>query len=181
MNNLWFYRPEENAAYSEAYYELVKNIRELPEYIFIISDNIERTISSRIEKLRPKTKVTIITTDIDNFKAEYLPPNAALIEFGRATNGMEEFGKDYLLSQLLIQLGCKKIHLINSDFGYRWVMSHQTLVKDNFELDVSVLANNINPCLAEIYPLVHRVFTDNSETANHLSESDGFELKKFAY
>lgn len=175
LRNLWFYRPEENNAYAKAYYELTKNIQELPEHIFIVPDN------RHIKNIQSKTKAAIITTDADNSETEQLPSNAALIEFGRATNGMEEFGKDYLLSQLLVQLSCKKIHIIDSDFGYRWVASHRTLVKDNFELDVSVLANNVNPCLAEIYPLVHRIFVDDSKTASYLSESNGFELKKIVY
>ena len=200
LSNLWFYRPEENEAYAKAYFELVKNIQKLPEYIFIVpwvvSGGAERVLLNYLEafsKLQPKSRVVVITTTTtENTWADHLPPNTDLVEFGRITDKIEDFGKDYLFSQFLVQLNCKKLHIINSDFGYRWIMTHRTLVKDNFTLNVSIFTDDTlpgsegklrlgyaNPHVVEIYPLINRIFTDNATVIGYLSELNGFDPKKF--
>ena len=200
ISNLWFYRPEENDMFARAYYELTKNIKKLPEYVFIVpwlvSGGADRVLLNYLEafsKNSPGARIAVIATTTEaNTWADHLPSNADLVEFGSATDGMDEFNKEYLFSQFLIQLKCRKLHIINSDFGYRWAMSHRALVKDNFTLNVSIFTDDTlpgtegkirvgyaNPHVVEIYPLINRILTDNVTAIKYLSNLNGFNEKKF--
>lgn len=200
INNLWFYCPEKNNTYSEAYYKLVKGIRGIPEYIFIvpwlISGGADKVLINYLNAFAEKhhsSRACVITTTIEKSTwQKFLPSNIDFVEFGHATNSMDEFEKNYLFSQLIVQLKCKKLHIINSDFAYRWVMSHRTLIKDNFELNVSIFTDDTlpgsrgkirlgyaNPHIVEIYALINRIYTDNLTAIKYLSNLNGFDEKKF--
>ena len=93
----------------------------------------------------------------------------------------------------MTQLDCKRLHIINSELGYRWVRDHSLLVRNNYTVNVSFFAEERvdegkgderivsfeNPCLFGIYRNVKNIFTDNKNIVNIAVERNAFDEKKF--
>lgn len=72
-------------------------------------------------------------------------------------------------------------------------MSHRTLVRDNYELNVSIFTDDTlpgtegqirvgyaNPHVVEIYPLIDQIYTDNATAVKYLSNLNDFDEQKFS-
>ncbi|MBR5389231.1 glycosyltransferase [Candidatus Saccharibacteria bacterium] len=178
------------------YYDLVKQIPALPDYIFIVpwvrtggADKALCNYIKSISKQHPDWKVAVITTlPVENTKAEQLPKNAYIIDYGNKANALWEPQKEMLFSRLIAQLKCNNIHIINSEYGYLWAASHKKFISSNVKLDVSIfsitnqyapeIGNYANPYLLNIYPFVNKIYTDNQNTIKELIEKEGFDQDK---
>lgn len=179
-----------------AYYDLAKQIPKLPDYIFIVpwvrvggADKVLMNYLKAISHHHPEWTVAVITTMPDkNSRLQDLPDNAYLIDFGNRANTLWPTQKEILFSRLLTQLQCKKIHIINSEYGYTWAMTHKKFMKSERELVVSIFSTTnqytpgmgtyANPFLVDIYDVVTRIFTDNQRMADDLVRLEGFDAGK---
>ena len=186
----------DNTTVSTAYYELSKQVTKLPDRIFIVpwvatggADKVLLNYLKAFKELCPQKHFAIIATlPNKNVWKDKLPPNTDLIEFGNITKSFDDFWKDWIFSRLIIHLQCKKIHIINSEYGYRWTRTHINLVKgNNYQIDVSLFCHDIipntngeaifdyaDPFATSIAEAIHKIHTDNSAVVDKL-EKFGFD------
>lgn len=184
---------------SHEYWELCQQITHKPDYIFVVpwivaggSDKVLLNYITALQQVHPQWKITVITTmTVRNTWKDRLPENVDLIEFGKITKNLpDEQCKDIVLTRLLVQLQCKKVHIINSLAGYQWVQRHLELARSQFEVYVSLFANGQmmdgcggwwgygDPYLARIYTAVKKSFTDNQNYIDDLVKMNAFDPDK---
>ena len=179
-----------------AYYELVKKIPKLPDYVFVVpwvrtggADKVLMNYLKAISYHHPEWTVAVITTmPGKNCREEELPENAYLVDFGNVAYPLWPQVKEILFSRLITQLRCKKVHIINSEFGYNWVATHKKFAQNECEFDVSIFSTKneytpemgtyANPFLVDIYNVVNMVYTDNKNLVRELVEKEGFSEDK---
>lgn len=177
---------------SIAYRKMMLRVTALPEYIFIVpwiqtggADKVLVNILEAFKELYPKKKFAVITTLKSNNKwANKLPDNSYHLDFGNVADKLDDYWKEYLFTKLLVQLKCKKIHIINSQLAYEWIDKHRSLIQnENYKIDVSIYgysyfenSNNearfdyADPFATSIAALLHCIYTDNRVTIKRLSE-----------
>lgn len=181
------------------YYELVKNLKHLPDYVFIVpwvvaggADKVLINYLKAFQNAHPKWHIAVITTlPSENAWAKFLPGNTELVDFGNLSKMCKLEDYDWLFSRLITQLKCKKLHIINSEFAYNWVAAHQELVAKNYHLNVSLFCYDIipntsgkgffdyaDPYLVNIYPVVNHIYTDNQAVIDRVIEKNGFDAEK---
>lgn len=184
------------------YKDLVKDIDTLPNYIFIVpwvvaggADKVLINYLKAFAEIHPKWKIAVITTEqADNKWQSHLPENTYFIDYGNAIKNLSyKEDRDILFSRILVQLRAKKLHIINSEYGYNWISDHKEFIKDNhYIVNVSLFCHDIipgtngqgvfdyaNPYLLDIYPLVNNVFTDNQAVIDNVVKLNGFDSSKF--
>ena len=178
------------------YYDLMKKVPKKPDYIFIVpwvrvggADKVLINYLKAIKHHHPKWTVAIITTmPGKNIKKNDLPDNAYIIDYGNRANSLWPTQKEILFSRIITQLQCKKIHIINSEYGYVWAMTHKKFMENECELSVSIFSTTnqytpgvgtyANPFLVDIYNVVKKIYTDNNNMVKDLVELDGFNESK---
>ena len=176
------YDPSDLSMIGETYLKIAQSVTHTPDYIFMVpwvvrggADKVMLNMMKAIEEIHPGSKFTVITTlPNKNVWAKMLPKNTDLIEFGKLAEGLPPYEKDELLSRIITQLKCKRLHIINSEYAYAWAYKHQELIKNHYELTVSVFASCFipesnftcrfsfdDPFIFDIYPVVKKIFTDN--------------------
>ncbi len=191
--------PDAEMATSAAYYQLCQNITSYPDYVFIVpwlvsggADKVVINYLEALQEIHPDWKIAVITTlQADNLWANKLPANSFLLDFGNIAAGLHDEARDLLFIRLLIQLEAKKIHIVNSLYGYQWADRHADLVKSHMELYVSLFCHDIvpsthgegrfdyvDPYALRIYSLIKKVYTDNEAVINNLVENYAFDRDK---
>ncbi len=199
IQDLIFHDPRNGNHVSMAYLGLCQEGLCEVDYVFIApwvstggADKVLINYTKAFKELYPKKKIAVITTlKAKNEWKDKLADNTIFVDFGNFAAELDDFEKEILFTRLLIQLNSRKIHIINSLFGYQWVDSHRDLVKNNFELYVSLFnfeilpntngegrASYIDPFVSSIYELVEKIYTDNSALVKFLAAEYGFEPNK---
>lgn len=185
---------------SRAYCEVAKCISKKPDYVFfvpwVVRGGADKVLFNYIEALKEIHQdwhfAVIATLSVDNTWSSSLPEYVDFIDFGNISLGLNSDMKDKLMSLIVTQLRCKKLHIINSEYGYDWVRRHLELIKDNYDLYISLFAweyiagshrkclqSYDDPYLFEIFDVVKKIFTDNKNMINYTCEHNGFEKNKF--
>jgi len=199
LRHLEYYTPRENCAASAAYASICKNSINKPDIVFIVpwisaggADKVLINYLKAIQDLWPDKKACVIATkNAKNEWKEKLPYNTSFIDFGNITKELDCIPKEILFTRLLVQLNCKQIHIINSEYAYKWVNDHKELVRHIFNLCVSLFCYDIipgtnnqaifdyaDPYALNIYDLIDRIYTDNTVTIRRLNEKYGFDNSK---
>ena len=194
------YDPSDLSIIGETYLKIAQSVTHTPDYIFMVpwvvrggADKVMLNIMKAIEEIHPDSKFTVITTlPNKNVWAKMLPKNTDLIEFGKLAEGLSPYEKDELLSRVITQLKCKRLHIINSEYAYAWTYKHQELIKNHYELTVSVFASCFipesnftcrfsfdDPFIFDIYPVVKKIFTDNQTFVEESVEKNALDKKLF--
>ena len=185
----------------KAFFNMSHAYTHIPDYIFIVpwvvrggADKVMINYINALLKVHPTWHIAVITTlPEENTWACQLPKRVDLYNVGEMTRYLSEGGVDALLTLLITQLKCKRIHIINSEWGYRWARNHNTLVREQYEVNVSFFAEELitewdggkriasyeNPCLFNIFQNVKNVFTDNENIINITVDRNDFDRKKF--
>ncbi len=200
---LYDFRQDPRSALGNYYWRLCQQIHHKPNYIFIVpwivlggADKVLLNYIKALQEAHANWQITVITTlTAKNLWQDRLPKNVDVIDFGNITQDLG-YGSNLqhmILTRLLIQLQCNKIHIINSDLGYKWVRLHPALAKSHFEIYASVFANGLivdadtgmkswwgydDPHLARIYSIVKKVFTDNQNYIDEMIKTDAFDARK---
>ena len=194
------YDPSDLSMIGETYLKIAQSVTHTPDYIFMVpwvvrggADKVMLNMMKAIEEIHPGSKFTVVTTlPNKNVWAKMLPKNTDLIEFGKLADGLPPYEKDELLSRVITQLKCKKLHIINSEYAYAWAYKHQELIKNHYELTVSVFASCFipesnftcrfsfdDPFIFDIYPVVKKIFTDNQTFVEESVEKNALDEKLF--
>lgn len=200
LNAATLYDASTQSLVGEGYCKLAKSIKKKPDYIFIVpwvvrggADKVLFNYIDALKEKHPKWHFAVISTlPVESSWASKLPDYVDFIDFGNVAVGLwSDQARDDLMSRLIVQLECKKIHIINSEFGYLWAKGHKKLIEAEYCLDVSIfnwvyidgsnyraVGSYANPCLFDIYSVVRYIFTDNQNMADYLVEVNGFDEKK---
>ena len=195
------YHSDENPSVGQAYFRAIQNVAASPDYIFIVpwlvaggADKVLLNYIRALNEIHPEWKIAVISTteSVQNIWKSKLPENAYFIDFGNVSAGLSDYEKDLLFGRILTQLQCKKLHIINSEYGYRWLSSHKQLIKNSYHLDASLFCHDYipntnnqaifdyaDPYLSEIDDLVEYIYTDNKKVIERVVEKYGFDKKKF--
>ena len=200
LNRTQIYDPSDLSMIGETYLKIAQSVTHTPDYVFIVpwvvrggADKVMLNMMKAIEEIHPGSKFTVITTlPNKNVWAKMLPKNTDLIEFGKLAEGLPPYEKDELLSRVITQLNCKRLHIINSEYAYAWAYKHQELIKNHYELTVSVFASCFipesnftcrfsfdDPFIFDIYPVVKKIFTDNQTFVEESVEKNALDEKLF--
>ena len=199
IQDLIFHDPRNGNRVSMAYLGLCQEgLREV-DYVFVVpwvstggADKVLINYTKAFKELYPKKKIAVITTlKAKNEWKDKLADNTIFVDFGNFAAKLDDVEKEILFTRLLIQLNSRKVHIINSLFGYQWVDAHRDLVKNNFEFYASLFCYDIipdtngkgrvsyiDPFASSIYELIDTVYTDNSVLVKTLAEEYGFESEK---
>ena len=185
----------------DAYEQITSKVIKSPDYVFIvpwlISGGAEKVLLNYIEALshiHPEWTFAVITTlKKNNIWESRLPKNAYLLDFGNESDGLNDSEKSILFGRLLVQLGSKRLHLINNRYGYDWIADNIEFIKNDYELNVSVFCYDYvdgekrkaifyyaYPYLIDIISAVRKITTDNRANKMRMIEKCGFDEKKIA-
>lgn len=194
------YDPSDLSIIGETYLKIAQSVTHTPDYIFMVpwvvrggADKVMLNMMKAIEEIHPGSKFTVITTlPNKNVWSKMLPKNTDLIEFGKLADGLPPYEKDELLSRVITQLKCKRLHIINSEYAYDWAYKHQELIKNHYELTVSVFASCFipesnftcrfsfdDPFIFDVYKVVKKIFTDNQTFVEESVEKNALDKKMF--
>lgn len=190
-----------NRRVGPALWHLAQSIPELPDYIFIVpwlvpggSEKVMLNYINALGHVHPEWKIAVVTTArAKNTWKSKLGKNAYLVDFGNVASRLDKIEKDFLFSRLITQLKCNRLHVMQSEFGYRWLVGHARLIAANYHVNASVFCNGvvshpegeqicgyIDPYLFEAYGLVDNIFTDNRQVIDYIMNLDGYnDAKKF--
>lgn len=201
LSEVSFYDTETPGAIGGVYHQLCLQTKHQPNYIFMVpwvvsggADKVLLNYLQALQELYPKWKIAVITTmPSDNHWHNRLPDNAFLLDYGNLAANLSFDDREILLTRLLIQLQCPKIHIINSADTVLWIKDHPQLIKANFDISVSLFCHGIisgtnceglwdlaDPYLSRIYPLIDKIYTDNTKVIDRAVKLHGFDRKKFS-
>lgn len=179
---------------------IIEPMTKLPDYVFIApwlktggADKVMLNYIKALSAIHPEWTFAVITTlPNPNEWSKKLPENAYLLDFGNIAKDLNELEREAVFSRLLVELRCKRVHIINSQYGYNFVSSHKELFANNFDLSVSVFCFDYipgtkckgvfeyaDPYLVDIYDVVKKIYTDNAAYIDRCVERNGFDRDKF--
>lgn len=183
-----------------SYIELSKSFRRLPNYVFIVpwvvkggADKVMLNYLKVLHMIHPDWHFAVITTlNEKRVWLEDVPDYVDLYELGKFRPYLSCDGAETLLTRLLVQLNCKKIHIINSELGYEWVRKHKLLVKAEYMINVSLFSDEKikewdggirissyeSPGVFEIFSNTSKVFSDNMRYLDVIEKRNGFDKDK---
>lgn len=178
------------------YKQLVDQVTRKPDYLFLPPDlgigGTEKVLFNYIEaiaKAHPDWHIGVIGRLPKKYH-QTPPPNVDFIDFRQATEGLEKYQKDLIWSRLLVQLGVKRLHLINNEYFYQWIAEHLDVLKhENYTINASMFMREYtedkghirsiaDPLLANIYPVINRVFTDNQNIIDEMLVNNAFDKER---
>lgn len=198
----FYYTDGLNRRVGPALWYLAQDIPKLPDYIFVVpwiipggSEKVLLNYIGALSRVHPEWTVAVVTTEKSkNAWRDKLEKNAYLVDFGNVASKLDKIEKEFLFSRLITQLKAKRLHVIQSDYGYKWLADHAKLVKANYHVNVSAFCNGfveypdgsievcgyIDPRLFEVFPIIENVFTDNRSVIDYIRDLDGYaDDKKF--
>lgn len=199
LRNVTTYSAEEYLRVGEAYARISKSITKLPDYVFLVpwlvrggADKVLINYIKALKEIHPEWHFVVIATlPVKHTWGKMLPEGVDFIDFGKVAANLTPAVQDKLMSGLITQLRCKNLHIINSEFAYLWVRNHKKLVKNNYNLNISLFAYEYiagsnqravfsydDPYLFEIYDAVKNIFTDNAAMIKYTLEHNGFDGSK---
>lgn len=190
------YISEEHSQICLTYWQLMKEARRA-DYVFIVpwivtggADKVLINYLRAFQEIHPSWHIEVITTVKSEITLRDLPDNTHVIDFGNHAKNIPEELRDAIFSRIIVELQTKNLHIINSEFGYRWAMAHKELIKHHYALNISLfsyvetpgkgLFSYADPYLLEIFPVVSKVFTDNAHIIDQAIKLNGFNREKFS-
>jgi glycosyltransferase involved in cell wall biosynthesis len=176
------------------YKKLADQVTALPDYIFLPPKlgvgGTEKLLFNYIDailEIHPAWHIAVIGKPVGHFADRY-KKRVDFIDFDSATHGMEQYQKEIIWSRLLIQLKCKRLHLINNEWFYDWMRHHQGILSE-FTINVSMfmreystepgrIRSYADPQLVDIYPVVSSIFTDNENIVTEMLSNNAFDPAK---
>ena len=200
VKGVLFYEAEKQVAVGNAYLELINNVKNRnPDYVFIVPwvvrGGADKVLFNYIEALHEVYgwRFTVIATlPANNRWNKRLPDYVDFIDFGNKTQILSPEQQENLFTRLIVQLKCKRLHIINSEYGYKWVKSHLGLLQNNYKLNISLFCGEYipgsnlegmfsydDPYLVNIYDAVNSIFTDNKTVIGDTIKHNAFNEDKF--
>lgn len=170
------------------------------DYLFLAPEmsgrgGTEKLISNyikSIQKVHPSWKIAILSTQPYNEATlEFFGKlGVDMLDFGRLMAGHSVYERDIIWSRILVQSKVKRLHVVNDAYWYHWIAKHQILmIENNYNIYISLFMREFahekgrvlsfaDPDLAQIWPTVTKVFTDNHHVIDEALENNAFDEKK---
>lgn len=200
VDRLSFYSAESQLPVGITFARIAQFITKIPDIIFLVpwivrggADKVLLNYIKALKQAYPGKHIIVISTlPVKNPWSEKITENVDFIDFGNLSAELSDDMRETLFTRLIIQLQCKRLHIINSEFAYHWVMRHLPLIKKDFNLSVSLFCGEFipdsnmkgwtsfaDPLILNIYPAIKKIFTDNRAIINKTVLKNGFDISKF--
>ncbi|MBR3138623.1 glycosyltransferase [Candidatus Saccharibacteria bacterium] len=200
VNKVLLYAAENQIAVGNMYLKLVKQIKNKKfDYVFIVpwvvrggADKVMFNYIKALHELYGWNIMIITTLPAENWWNKNLPDYVDFVDFGNKTQFLSLEQQETLFTRLIVQSRCKRLHIINSEYGYDWARKHLGLLGNNYEINTSLFCGEFipgsdlkgvfsydDPYLLSIYDKVKNVFTDNETIIKKTVEHNGFSEEKF--
>lgn len=198
LESIPFYNSE-NTLPGQQYVELIQSFSNKPDTLFFVpwlikggADMLFINYSNELSKTHPDWHIAMLQTeDKDSLWKDQLAGDVDFINLFNMFLPLDYDTRLRLLATLITQNGIKRIIIGNSQLAYDFVSKYQTLIK---RLDIAIycyafgeefddegrLWGHIHTGIPKIYPVIHRVITDNKNTVDKLEREYGFNPNKFA-
>jgi glycosyltransferase involved in cell wall biosynthesis len=187
---------QHNTYFGDLYKKLVDQLTKKPDYIFIVPEmtvgGTEKLLFNyllALRKVRPKWHIAVLSKLPDKHPFE-VPDDVDFIDFEGVIGSLGGYERNVVWSRFLIQSKAKRIHIINHEWAYSWVATHQELLqKNNFIINLSLFMREFtlepgrfrsfsDPQISDIYPVVNKIFTDNQNVIDEVLQANGYDEKR---
>ena len=193
------YEAEKQVSVGNMYLELAKAMKIMkPDYVFIVpwvvrggADKVLFNYIKALHELYGWNFAVISTLPANNRWEKQLPEYVDFIDFGNKTQFLSPEQQESLFTKLIVQMNCKRLHIINSEYGYNWARRHLELLSNDYIVNTSLFCGEFipgtdlegvfsydDPYLLNIYERVNNVFTDNKTIIRKTVEHNGFGEEK---
>lgn len=200
VDKVQFYEAEKQIGVGNAYAKLAKAVTGLADYVFIVpwverggADKVLFNYIKALKEIHPDWHFAVIATlPAKNAWVKKLPKYVDFVDFGKIAEELPPEMQDTLMCRLVTQLKTQNLHIINSEFGYNWARRHYELLKEQYDVCVSLFCNEFipgsdlrgefsysDPYLLNIFGAVKKVFTDNKTIIEKTIEDNAFDPGKF--
>ncbi len=143
-----------------------------------------------VHEYNPQARCLVMATESeDSPQARSLPDNVKFVSVHRKLSGLSLEDRTKLLGTLLVQLRPAKIHLINSDLGYRALADYAWVIGKYSRLFVSIFCldqlengtkwHYIVDYFDDLSDYVTTIFADNQKVIDELADEFKYPSDKF--
>ncbi len=182
------------------YRNLLQYVSAYPDYIVVVphmvhggADLVVLNYVHTLQTLHPDWHILVIATnDTPSPWAEKLPDSVDFMPWGRVCveSGIWQDLHLQLFARLIVQLRCKRLHIIQSALGFSFAEKYKRLLLEN---DYRVYAcafcedvddegrfiGHIHSGLPHAYPALSRILTDNRAVIDQLANEYGLDEQRF--
>lgn len=188
----------ENINPGVAYVKTVQSLRFSPNTLFFVpwlikggADKVFINYANLLQKQHPKWKIALFQTENkDSLWQNKLSPEIDFINLFDLLKSLDTETQYRLLSTFVVQNRIQRIIIGNSQLAFDFVSQYQTLIK-HLKIAVYCFAfgeefdnegrswGHIHTGIPKIYPVLHKIITDNKTTISKLHHEYAFDEKKF--
>jgi glycosyltransferase involved in cell wall biosynthesis len=189
----------ENLTPGIKYTQLIQRFSKKPDTLFFVphlikggADMLFINYPDELSRIHPDWHIAMLQTEAkESVWKDKLSQSIDFINLFEIFQGLDNDTQYRLLATLLTQNGIKRIIIGNSQLAYDFASRYQNLIK---KLDIAVycfafgeefddegrLWVHIHTGIPKIYPIVHKIITDNKNTVDKLNREYSFDRNKFA-
>lgn len=189
------YAPEPSE-YAKQYWLLMKQTYLDADYVFMVpsidtggADIVTLNYLAAILKLRPKSKIVVLLTELrGNSLRHLLPAGVVAIQLSDEFHKLSFGQQTRLLATFLIQSRAKRLHVNNSTHGYRTLIEYGQPLGKNLKIFMSLFGpdrlkdgRRVHALLDNVQfaKYITKVFTDNQQTIDDFREWMGYSRELF--
>ncbi len=180
------------------YSQLIQSFSKQPDTLMFVphlikggADMLFINYPNELARLHPDWHIAMLQTEAkESVWRDKLSDNIDFIDLFKLFRGLDQDTQFRLLATLVTQNSIKRIIIGNSQLAYDFISKYQTLIK---RLDIAVycfafgeefdeegrLWGHIHTGIPRIYPVIHRIVTDNQNTVAKLVNEYAFDPEKF--
>lgn len=198
LKGLWWYSAE-NTTPGVRYTQLVQSLQQKPDTLFFVphiikggADKLFINYSAELAKTHKDWHIAMLQTEAKtSVWRDKVYSEVEFADLYRLFSDLDQDTQFRLLATFITQNEVKRIIIGNSQLAYDFVSVHQTLIRklniavycfafgEEFD-DEGRLWGHIHTGIPRIYPVIHRIITDNVNTVNKLEAEYAFDRKRFA-
>lgn len=145
--------------------------------------------ANTIRSLQPTWNVLVIGTVDNSSPCASKLKQVEFLNFGSIAKNLEPHEQERLMEQFIENSGCKRLHVINSLFGYQWCMDHKKYLQaNNYRVTVTSFSQSRDPdgyvygyshlFAPQLYDICSLYTTDNTIVKSMWVEEYGFDPAK---
>lgn len=183
-----------------AYQKLTQYVGDYPDYILLVphlvaggADLVVLNYVRALQRIHPSWHILVMATDnTPSPWAGRLPENVDFMPLGTvcAEVGLWKDVQLLLFARLIVQLKCKRLHIIQSELGYTFAAKYKSFITSNdYHIYASVFCEDlddegrfigrIHSDLPSAYPVLREITSDNQAVIDQLVHEYGYDRARF--